>query len=86
MRVVYRSFGGEKGAVFLALMPTPERFLINEIEHGVVLIPTALVPVGGSLLLVPAGSIQPADMPVEDFVSIYLSMGASSFQYITQKV
>jgi uncharacterized membrane protein len=86
MRVVYCSFGGEKGAVFLALMPTPERFVINEIEHQVVLIPTAPVPVGGSLLLVPADSIQPANMPIEDFMSIYLSMGASSSQYISQKV
>ena len=80
MRVVYCSFGGEKGAVFLALMPTAERFLINEIEHQVVLIPTAPVPVGGSLLLAPA------DMPVEDFMSIYLFMGASSSQYISQEV
>lgn len=86
MRVVYCSFGGEKGAVFLALMPTSERFIINEIEHRVVLIPTAPVPVGGSLLLVPADSIQPANMSVEDFMSIYLSMGASSSQYIPKCV
>lgn len=86
MRVVYCSFGGEKGAVFLALMPTPERFVISEIEHQVVLIPTAPVPVGGSLLTVPADSIAPADMPVEDFMSIYLFMGASSSQYISPKV
>ena len=82
MSVVYCSFGGEKGAVFLALMPTSERFVVNDIEHRAVLIPTAPVPVGGSLLLVPADSIQPANMAVEDFMSIYLSMGASSSQYI----
>jgi hypothetical protein len=28
----------------------------------------------------------PADMPVEDFMSIYLFMGASSSQYISPKV
>ena len=85
MRVVYCSFGDEKGAVFLALMPTAEQFMINEIEHRVVLIPTAPVPIGGGLLLVPADSIHPASMSIEDFMSIYLSMGASSSQYIPKR-
>ena len=86
MRVVYCTFGGEKGAVFLALMPTSERFMINNVEHHAVLIPTAPIPVGGSLMLVPVKSIQPADMTVEHFISIYLSMGASGSQYIPKSV
>lgn len=84
MRTVYCSFGGEKGAIFLALMPTNERFVINQIEHHVVLIPTAPLPVGGSLLLVPVDSVQPADISVEHFMSIYLSMGATSPEYMME--
>jgi len=32
MTVVYSFFGGEKGAAFLALRPTKERYWINETE------------------------------------------------------
>ena len=84
MRTVYCSFGGDKGAVFLALMPTNERFTINHMEYHVVLIPTAPVPVGGGLMLVPVDSVRPADISVEHFMSIYLSMGATSPQHMME--
>jgi uncharacterized membrane protein len=60
--------------------------MINNVEHHAVLIPTAPIPVGGSLMLVPVKSIQPADMTVEHFISIYLSMGASGSQYIPKSM
>lgn len=82
MRVVYCSFGKQGGAVFLALMPTNERFIYNGMEHYLVLIPTAPLPVGGSLMLVPVESVQPVAMSVEHFMSIYLSMGATGPQYM----
>lgn len=78
MTVVYCFFGGEKGATFLALMPTKERYYIKDTEYNVILIPSAPVPVGGSMMLVPSSSIQPADISIEDFMQVYVSMGASS--------
>ena len=54
MQVVYCKFGGEGGALLLALMPTPELFRIGDTDYHAVLIPTAPVPVGGALIFVPA--------------------------------
>ena len=82
MRVVYCSFGTHGGAVFLALMPTNERFTYRGVEHHLVIIPSAPLPVGGSLMLVPVESVQPVSMPVEHFMSVYLSMGATGPQYL----
>jgi len=82
MRVVYCSFGTHGGAVFLALMPTNERFTYRGVEHHLVIIPSAPLPVGGSLVLVPVESVQPVSMPVEHFMSVYLSMGATGPQYL----
>lgn len=42
------------------------------------IIPSAPIPVGGSMMLVPEDSVEPTDMPFEDFTQLYLSMGASS--------
>jgi len=78
MSVVYVFFGAEKGAAFLALMPTKEKYVIRDTVYHIVLIPSAPVPVGGSMMLVPADSIEPAEMSIEDFMQVYVSMGASS--------
>lgn len=78
MRVVYCTFGGGKGALFLALMPTPRVYAIDGVEYNVVLIPSAPIPVGGSLMLVPVTSVRPAGISVDEFTQLYLSMGASS--------
>lgn len=78
MTVVYCFFGGEKGAAFLALMPTKEKYCVNDTQYNVILIPSAPVPVGGSMMLVPSTSIQPAEISIEDFMQVYISMGASS--------
>ena len=52
-RVVIGRFKPEGflGAAFLALLPTPELFRIGDVDSSAVLIPSAPVPVGGSLLL-----------------------------------
>lgn len=78
MSVVYCFFGGERGATFLALMPTPKTYILRDVEYHVVLIPSAPVPVGGSMMLVPVDSVEAADMSIEDFMQIYVSMGAAS--------
>jgi uncharacterized membrane protein len=82
MSVVFCLFGGESGAAFLALLPTPELFRIGDVDYNAVLIPSAPVPVGGSLLFVPATSVRKADLTVDAFMSIYVSMGVSGPQFL----
>jgi uncharacterized membrane protein len=84
MTVVYCVFGQETGAAFLALMPTPEKFRIGQVDYRAVLIPTAPVPFGGSLLFVPADSVHPADLSVDAFMSIYVSMGVTGPQFLAK--
>jgi len=83
MSVVFCTFGGESGAMFLALLPTPEKFLIGEMEYHAVLIPSAPVPMGGSLIFVPAPSVKQANLSVDAFMSMYVSMGMSAPQFLT---
>jgi uncharacterized membrane protein len=82
MQVVFCNFGGDRGAAFLALLPTPERFRIGDTDFNAVLIPSAPVPVGGSLLFVPASSVTPAGVSVDAFMSIYVSMGVTGPQFL----
>jgi uncharacterized membrane protein len=83
MSVVYCVFGAETGAAFLALLPTPETFRIGEIDYNAILIPSAPVPVGGSLLFVPASSVRPAGITVDAFMSVYVSMGVTGPQFLS---
>jgi uncharacterized membrane protein len=83
MSVVFCLFGGESGAMFLALLPTPETFRVGDIDYHAILIPSAPVPVGGSLIFVPAASVKPAGLSVDAFMSIYVSMGVSGPQFLT---
>jgi uncharacterized membrane protein len=82
MQVVFCTFGGDSGAAFLALLPTQELFRIGNTDYNAVLIPSAPVPVGGSLLFVPATSVRPADVSVDAFMSIYVSMGVTGPQFL----
>jgi uncharacterized membrane protein len=86
MQVVFCNFGGDGGAAFLALLPTPDVFRIGEIDYNAVLIPSAPVPVGGSLLFVPVASVRPAELSVDAFMSIYVSMGVTGPQFMTPVV
>jgi uncharacterized membrane protein len=82
MSVVWVLFGGERGAAFLALLPTPERFRIAELDYHAVVIPSAPVPVGGSLIFVPAHSVKPANVSMDGFMSTYVSMGVTGGQFL----
>ena len=82
MSVVFCLFGGESGAMFLALLPTPELFRVGDIDYHAILIPSAPVPGGGSLIFVPAKSVVPAGLSVDAFMSIYVSMGVSGPQFM----
>jgi len=84
MSVVFCIFGDEKGAAFLALLPTREKFRINEVDYHAVLVPSAPVPVGGSLVFVPADSVHEADLSVDAFMSIYVSMGVTGPRFLNK--
>ncbi len=49
---------------------------------GVVLVPSAPVPVGGCLVCVPVEWVSPADFGVEALMSIYVSMGVTTPQNV----
>jgi uncharacterized membrane protein len=82
MSVVFCIFGRETGAAFLALLTTPQRFRIGEIDYHAVLVPTAPLPLGGSLIFVPANAVHPAHLSVDAFMSIYVSMGVTGPQFL----
>jgi uncharacterized membrane protein len=82
MSVVWVLFGGDRGAAFLALLPTPERFSIAGLEFHAVVIPSAPVPVGGSLIFVPVASVRPANVTMDGFMSTYVSMGVTGGQFL----
>jgi uncharacterized membrane protein len=82
MQVVYCRFGGEGGTLLLALMPTPERFHIGNADYHVVVIPTAPVPVGGALFFVPVEAVLVADLSMDAFMSLYVSMGVTGPQFL----
>lgn len=69
-------FGG--GIEAVAFLASPETFDLGGGPAKLVLIPTAPVPVGGALLLVPSAQVEliPA-MKVEDLAKLYLTMGVS---------
>jgi len=85
MTVVWCFFGKESGAGVLALMPTSERFRLNGRDYNVVIIPTAPVPFGGALVFMPVESVQPAGMTVDGLMSIYVSMGITTPQFLDQQ-
>jgi uncharacterized membrane protein len=82
MQVVLCYFGDRGGAGFLGLLVSPERFRIGPREYQIVIIPTAPVPIGGALLLVPADVVQPTELSVEGLMSIYVSMGVTAKQFL----
>jgi uncharacterized membrane protein len=83
MRVVYCVFGQENGTGLLALLPTPDRYPIAGRDYYIVYIPTSPVPMTGGLLFVPVESVHQVQMSVESLMSIYLSMGVTGPQFLT---
>ena len=55
---------------------------MGEIDYHAILIPSAPVPVGGSLIFVPAKSVLPAQLSVDAFMSLYVSMGVTGAQFL----
>jgi uncharacterized membrane protein len=84
MSVVFCTFGGKGSAAVLALMPSPERFNIDGVDYHVVIIPTAPVPFGGGLVFMPVDSVEHSEMSVDGLMSIYVSMGVTTPQFLTK--
>jgi len=82
MSAVFCFFGKDRGAGFLALLVSPEKYKINDGEYQAVIIPTAPVPFGGGLLFVPVEAIHATDMSVDGLMSIYVSMGVTASDYL----
>jgi uncharacterized membrane protein len=78
-------FGGREGTAVLALMPSSKVVRLNEREYYGVLIPTAPVPFGGALIYVPVDSVEQIDMAIDELVNVYMSMGATSHDFIRSK-
>lgn len=80
MSPVWCFFGGD-GVAVLALLPNPEPTVINGRRYVAVLVPTAPIPVGGGLLYMPVEWVKPAQMGMDTFTSIYVSMGITPPPY-----
>jgi uncharacterized membrane protein len=82
MSVVYCHFAAGGGPGVLALMPSSEKILVNNEENYIVIIPTSPVPFGGALVFFPVKQVIPSDMSVDSLISIYVSMGVSTPEYM----
>ncbi|OYW24244.1 MAG: hypothetical protein B7Z55_02740 [Planctomycetales bacterium 12-60-4] len=85
MSPVMCHFGDDGGPAVLALLASAERYLVGSEEYQIVIIPTAPVPFGGALLLMPAKQVKPVDMPVDGLMNIYVSMGITAPKFLPVK-
>lgn len=77
MSVVSCRFGGEGGVDILALLASPQVYLIAGERRRLVYLPTAPIPMSGGLVLVAESALTPVpEMKVDDLLKIYVSLGA----------
>lgn len=79
MTPVFCRFGS---TTVLALLPVSDQFVVNDKVYYSVIIPTAPVPFGGAVLMVPVEDVYPVNMTMDQFLSYYGSMGVTGNQYI----
>ena len=79
MTPVFCRFGS---TTVLALLPVSDQFIVNDKVYYSVIIPTAPVPFGGAVLMVPIEDVIHVDMTIDQFLSYYGSMGVTGNQYI----
>lgn len=77
MAVVMCRFGENGGTWALGLAPSSETVSLDGRAHRAVLLPTAPVPFGGALLFLPADAVTPAGISLDEFISVYMSMGVT---------
>lgn len=69
--------GGRDGAAVLALLPSHQPIMVGEARYLGILVPTAPVPIGGGLIYVPENWVVPAEIGMDQLMSIYVSMGVT---------
>ncbi len=77
MQAVFCHFGNERGCAVLALLVSPQTFRIGGSDYLIVVVPTALVPIGGGLLFVPAEAVQTVDLSVISGSPFFIPSGRS---------
>jgi uncharacterized membrane protein len=82
MKVVFCFFGKDDNVGVLGLLASPQRFVIENREYQIVVVPTAPMPIGGGLLFVPVEMLRPANVSVEALMSVYVSMGITAPQFL----
>lgn len=75
MQVVYCRLGRDYGGGFLGLLASQQTYRFGAQTCYVVYIPTAPVPMSGSVMFVPVDDVEPIDMEVEDLIQICVSLG-----------
>ena len=77
MSVVMCRFGGEHGAEVLALLTTPEVYVVDGKRRQLVYLPTSPIPMSGGLVFVAEDAVSPVPgMDADDLMKIYFSLGA----------
>lgn len=77
MSVCRITFGG--GIETIGFLASPDTFDVGGGPAKLVMVPTAPVPVGGALILVPVDKVQAIpSMKVDDLARLYLTMGVST--------
>jgi len=78
MSPVWCFFGGSDGAAVLALLPSREPVIVEGRNYLGILVPTAPVPIGGGQIHVPEDWVRPAEIGMDQLMSIYVSMGVTT--------
>lgn len=77
MSVVSCRFGGANGIDVLALLASPQIFIVAGERRRLVYLPAAPIPMSGGLVLTSESAISPMpEMKVDDLFKIYVSLGA----------
>jgi uncharacterized membrane protein len=82
MSPVLCHFGDDASPAVLALLASPDRYTFGDQEFQMIIIPTAPVPFGGALLMMPVRSIKPIPLSVDGLMSIYVSMGITAPNFL----
>jgi len=77
MSVIMCRLGGKNGVDILALLATPETFLVGGEGRKMVYLPSSPLPMTGALVLVPEASVMPVPgMQPEGLMKVYFSLGS----------
>lgn len=77
MSVVMCRFGGEQGAEVLALLTSPEVYVVEDKRRQLVYLPTSPLPMSGGLVFVAEEAVSRIPgMDADDLMRIYFSLGA----------